>query len=53
MKKTSFKKILFIILLVLFLPFAIFTLIKGEFGWFFGGALIVYIIIKIANKRLE
>ena len=52
MNKGKFKKIMFIILAVLFLPFAIFTLIKGEFGWFFGGALVVYVLIQLGNKYL-
>jgi hypothetical protein len=53
MDKQRLKKILFIALLVLFVPFAIFTLVTGKLAWFFGGALAVYLLIQLANKFLK
>lgn len=53
MNKKHIKKILFIILLLLFLPFAIYTLIKAEFGAFIIGAAAVYILIQLSNKYLH
>ena len=52
MNKIQIKKILFIFLIIIFLPFAAYTLINQEFGWFIGGALIVYVIIQLSNKFL-
>ncbi len=52
MNKAKIKQILFIILIILFIPFAIYTLIKAQFLGFLIGAAIVYIIIQLSKKYL-
>ncbi len=51
--KLKIKRIVSIFLIIVFLPFAIFTLMKGNFGLFFGGALAVYVLLKIINMFLD
>jgi len=50
--KMKIKRISFISLIILFLPLAIFSLIKQDFGLFFEASLVIYIIIQILNKIL-
>lgn len=47
------KKIIFIALLILFTPTAIYLLVTGNFIPFLVVALFVYIAIKVVNRYLE
>ena len=48
---SDWKKITFLVLLIIFVPSAIYLLIKGFFLQFFLMALIVYGIIKFLNRK--
>lgn len=49
----NLKKIIFILLLIVFLPIAIWTLGTGRLTFFFTSALIVYIIMQLCKKYLK
>jgi len=52
-KENKLKKVVSLILLVLFLPMAIWTLGTGRLTLFAISALVTYILMKISDKYLK
>ena len=52
-EKMKYNKIASIVLLILFVPLAIWSLGTGKIVIFFSSALITYILIKIKDKYLK
>ncbi|MGM5481738.1 MAG: hypothetical protein ACQESE_05010 [Nanobdellota archaeon] len=52
MKQLTLRNIIFIILIVLFVPVAIYLLVKGEFVFFGAVALFVWLLSKAFDRYL-